>query len=35
LRLLANLKEMEEPFGKSQIGSSAMTSFRRRLPKPM
>ncbi len=24
LRLLANLKEMEEPFGKSQIGSSAM-----------
>lgn len=24
LRLLANLKEVEEPFGKSQIGSSAM-----------
>jgi adenylosuccinate lyase len=24
LRLLANLKEMEEPFGKKQIGSSAM-----------
>jgi len=24
LRLLANLKEMEEPFGKNQIGSSAM-----------
>lgn len=24
LRLLANLKEMEEPFGKAQIGSSAM-----------
>ena len=24
VRLLANLKEMEEPFGKSQIGSSAM-----------
>ncbi|MFC1762633.1 adenylosuccinate lyase [Planctomycetota bacterium] len=24
IRLLANLKEMEEPFGKSQIGSSAM-----------
>jgi adenylosuccinate lyase len=24
LRLLANLKEMEEPFGKSQVGSSAM-----------
>lgn len=24
LRLLANLKEIEEPFGKSQIGSSAM-----------
>ena len=24
LRLLANLKELEEPFGKSQIGSSAM-----------
>ncbi len=24
LRLLANLKQMEEPFGKSQIGSSAM-----------
>jgi adenylosuccinate lyase len=24
LRLLANLKEIEEPFGKSQVGSSAM-----------
>ena len=24
IRLLANLKEMEEPFGKNQIGSSAM-----------
>ena len=24
MRLLANLKEMEEPFGKSQVGSSAM-----------
>ena len=24
IRLLANLKEMEEPFGKHQIGSSAM-----------
>lgn len=24
LRLLANLKEIEEPFGKNQVGSSAM-----------
>ena len=24
IRLLANLKELEEPFGKQQIGSSAM-----------
>jgi adenylosuccinate lyase len=24
IRLLANLKEVEEPFGKNQVGSSAM-----------
>jgi adenylosuccinate lyase len=24
IRLLANLKEIEEPFGKNQVGSSAM-----------
>ena len=29
LRLLANFKEMEEPFEKNQIGSSAMHVYKR------